>query len=55
MAGGNGGRGKVGNDSDVKQIDVAQLLAGRPEVFIIHNGERYRLRITSKGKLILTK
>lgn len=31
------------------------LLAGQRELAIDHNGEEYRLRITSKGKLILTK
>jgi len=31
------------------------LLAGCRERTIIHNGECYLLRITSKGKLILTK
>lgn len=31
------------------------LLAGRREIVIEHCGEEYRLRVTSKGKLILTK
>ena len=31
------------------------LLAGRTEVWIEHRGERYRLRLTSSGKLYLTK
>ncbi|MGE3481147.1 MAG: hemin uptake protein HemP [Gammaproteobacteria bacterium] len=31
------------------------LLDGRPELIIEHAGAEYRLRITSKGKLILTK
>ncbi len=32
-----------------------QIFAGAREVFIDHQGERYRLQRTSKGKLILTK
>lgn len=31
------------------------LLAGGRELLIKHAGENYRLRITNKGKLILTK
>ena len=37
------------------EIDSAQLFAGTKEVLIRHAGERYTLRQTSKGKLILTK
>jgi hemin uptake protein HemP len=36
-------------------LDVAQLLAGRDEVRLLHRGQEYRLRITRQGKLILTK
>lgn len=32
-----------------------ELLGGRNEVWIEHGFERYRLRLTSNGKLILTK
>ena len=38
-----------------KEIDVASLLGGGREVVLVHRGERYRLRITANGKLILTK
>jgi hemin uptake protein HemP len=31
------------------------LLGGAQEVVILHDGDLYRLRCTSKGKLILTK
>ena len=31
------------------------LFQGSQEILISHNGERYRLRITKNGKLILTK
>ncbi|MDX1944497.1 MAG: hemin uptake protein HemP [Pirellulaceae bacterium] len=33
----------------------SELFHGRREIFIEHAGELYRLRITSKGRLILTK
>lgn len=33
----------------------SQLLQGAKAVLIEHNGERYQLRATSRGKLILTK
>lgn len=36
-------------------IESAQLLSGGREVVILHRGERYRLRLTQSGKLILTK
>jgi hemin uptake protein HemP len=37
------------------RVRVETLLAGRREVIIEHRDEEYRLRLTSKGKLILTK
>jgi hemin uptake protein HemP len=36
-------------------IEAAQLMRGRRAIGISHHGEIYRLRITSKDKLILTK
>jgi hemin uptake protein HemP len=36
-------------------IDIRDLLAGGKEAIIVHGGERYRLRVTAKDKLILTK
>lgn len=36
-------------------FDSAQLLGGQPEIYIVHQGEMYRLRLTRQGKLILTK
>lgn len=38
-----------------RQIDSAMLLGPQGEVFIRHHGQVYRLRVTSQGKLILTK
>lgn len=37
------------------RIASSDLLAGCREIVILHNGEDYTLRITSNGKLILTK
>lgn len=36
-------------------LNSAQILAGRREVIIEHDGAAYRLRHTKNGKLILTK
>lgn len=36
-------------------IPAGKLFGDRREVWIEHNGERYRLRITRRGKLILQK
>jgi hemin uptake protein HemP len=33
----------------------SDLMAGRREIFIEHGRDLYRLRITSQGRLILTK
>ena len=32
-----------------------ELFAAKTEIVILHNGERYRLRLTRRGKLILQK
>lgn len=39
----------------VRSVRSEDLLQGGIEVRIRHEGEHYRLRRTSKGKLILTK
>ena len=36
-------------------VSSEALLKGARELWIDHNGERYRLRLTRKGKLILQK
>jgi hemin uptake protein HemP len=36
-------------------INSADLLQGRREIWIEHGSEMYRLRLTSSGKLYLTK
>jgi hemin uptake protein HemP len=37
------------------RVLVAHLLGGGREAILEHDGQDYRLRITSNGKLILTK
>ena len=39
----------------VKKIVLGDLLEGRREAVLLHDGAEYRLRLTSNGKLILTK
>lgn len=36
-------------------VDSQLLFHGQREIWIEHEGERYRLRITRRGKLILQK
>ncbi|AEF99400.1 hemin uptake protein HemP [Methylomonas methanica] len=43
------------NANDRPRISSKQLFADRNEIVIDHQGDEYRLRITSNGKLILTK
>jgi hemin uptake protein HemP len=38
-----------------RRIKVSDLLGRDREVILEHAGQDYRLRVTSKGKLILTK
>ena len=38
-----------------RRIKVTDLLEGEREAILEHDGQDYRLRITAKGKLILTK
>jgi hemin uptake protein HemP len=39
----------------VREIPVTDLMPDAREAVILYKGERYRLRITSNDKLILTK
>jgi len=47
--------GFAGKSDTVKQIQVQELMGDDREVIIIHQGDEYRLRLTSNNKLILTK
>jgi hemin uptake protein HemP len=40
---------------DAPVVDARQLFRGTREVWIEHDGVRYRLRITRRNKLILQK
>lgn len=37
------------------RIPVTELMGGGREAVLVHDGAEYRLRLTSNGKLILTK
>jgi hemin uptake protein HemP len=39
----------------VRRIAIRELLGGGREAVLLHDGTEYRLRLTSNGKLILTK
>lgn len=43
------------NGEPLLVFDSADLFQGRREVIIEHEGERYRLRITKRDRLILQK
>jgi hemin uptake protein HemP len=43
------------NTSARSRVSSEALLNGRKELVIEHAGDEYRLRLTSQGKLILTK
>lgn len=55
------GAGKSGDSSKGGDVDrpmiytSEELIQGRGEAWIEHNGQMYRLRITAKGNLILTR
>lgn len=46
---------KPGVPAQAKHIQVEELMGTEREVIIIHQGDEYRLRMTSNNKLILTK
>jgi len=54
---------KTDNDAGISRctaqppypVDSRDLLRGKTELRIRHNGEEYRLRLTRQNKLILTK
>ena len=49
------GPGSAARPTGKIRIRSVEILAGAREVLIEHEGDEYRLRHTSKGKLILTK
>jgi hemin uptake protein HemP len=42
-------------EGDIRYVSSAELFAGAREVVIQHEHHRYRLKITSKGGMILNK
>ena len=46
---------KSAKPKPIKKIAISDLLEGRREAVLLHDGAEYRLRLTSNGKLILTK
>jgi len=38
----------------LRRVPASDLLGGQRELLIVHGGREYRLRLTSKGRLILT-
>ena len=43
------------NDDDILSMRSEDLMGHREKIEILHNGERYVLRLTRLGRLILTK
>jgi hemin uptake protein HemP len=48
-------RGLPVSKPDMSSVNSSDLLRGRHELLIHHGEEVYRLRLTGRGKLILTK
>jgi hemin uptake protein HemP len=46
---------RAGSRPAPARVNIETILRGRQEVIIEHRDEEYRLRITSNGKLLLTK
>lgn len=46
---------RTASTAQARHIDSTTLLGPQGEVFIVHQQQVYRLRVTSLGKLILTK
>jgi hemin uptake protein HemP len=51
----HGGGGCTSSPVPPRVVDIHDLLGERREIVIVHKGENYRLRITAKDRLILTK
>lgn len=43
------------NSSLLPRVPVTDLMGSGREAVLVHDGTEYRLRLTSNGKLILTK
>ena len=49
------GAGERRSPAAPRKVAAEAILLGRSEVIIEHRGDEYRLRVTSNGKLLLTK
>ncbi|MGE0768614.1 MAG: hemin uptake protein HemP [Hyphomicrobiaceae bacterium] len=49
------GAGGAGEAAALARVPLDDILKGAKEIIIVHNGDDYRLRVTQRGKLILTK
>jgi hemin uptake protein HemP len=50
------GQKRAGPESGTPaRVPIEAILKGAKEIIIVHNGDDYRLRVTARGKLILTK
>lgn len=47
--------GRAASAATLPRVPVETLMAGGREAVLLHAGTEYRLRLTSNGKLILTK
>ena len=50
-----GSLASAGKPTSPRKVSSEELLNGDRELWIEHDGEIYRLRLTSRGKLYLTK
>ena len=50
-----GAADETGRPTELPRLRSSDLLSGAREAIIEHGQEQYRLRLTSNGKLILTK
>jgi len=51
----DGMQAKPPKPKPIRKIALGDLLDGHREAVLLHDGAEYRLRLTSNGKLILTK
>ena len=49
------GKPAKSSSKPVKRIAISEILDGGREAVLLHDGAEYHLRLTSNGKLILTK
>ncbi len=50
-----GGASDPAGEARIRRLDVRNLMGNDRELILLHRNSEYRLRLTSNGKLILTK